>query len=183
MKRCALTIAAGPKYWPSVQKTGQDEVQAAHRMHLVVSSKRSRSSTGCRRSLVGSWPLLIRNGMTSRKDWKKGSMSTIRSFSTGRPLIGSTGGGLGGLVEQERNDFAEGLEEGFHVHDQVLLHREALDRLDGDGLGRVQVLQQRLAGEAVAAVDAHGIGSTDAVGAGAAEGYAAVDFPLDLVQG
>ena len=43
MKRCALTIAAGPKYWPSVQNTGQLEVQAAQRMHLVVSSKRSRS--------------------------------------------------------------------------------------------------------------------------------------------
>src|SRR5690554_4030780 len=45
MKRCALTIAAGPKYWPSVQKTGHDEVQAAQKMHLVVSSKRSRSAT------------------------------------------------------------------------------------------------------------------------------------------
>src|SRR5690606_33404261 len=32
MKRCALTIAAGPKYWPSVQNTGQDDVHAAHRM-------------------------------------------------------------------------------------------------------------------------------------------------------
>ena len=32
--------------------------------------------------------------MTSRKDWKNGSMSTIRSFSTGRPLMGSTVMGL-----------------------------------------------------------------------------------------
>src|SRR5919205_2658821 len=94
MNRWAFTIAAGPKYWPSVQNTGQDDVHAAHRMHLVVSSKRSRSSADCRRSLVGSWPLLMRNGMTSRKDWKKGSMSTIRSFSTGRPLMGSTVMGL-----------------------------------------------------------------------------------------
>src|SRR5699024_4012661 len=39
MKRCALTIAAGPKYCPSVQNTGHDEVQAAQRMHFVVSSK------------------------------------------------------------------------------------------------------------------------------------------------
>src|SRR3954469_6032843 len=38
MNRCALTIAAGPKYWPSVQKTGHDDVHAAQRMHLVVSS-------------------------------------------------------------------------------------------------------------------------------------------------
>ena len=43
--------AAGPKYWPSVQNTGQDDVQAAHRMHLVVSSKRSRSSADWYRSL------------------------------------------------------------------------------------------------------------------------------------
>jgi hypothetical protein len=43
MKRWALTMAAGPKYWPSFQKTGQLVVHAAHRMHLVVSSKRSRS--------------------------------------------------------------------------------------------------------------------------------------------
>src|SRR5699024_3608297 len=39
MKRCALTIAARPKYCPSVQNTGHDEVQAAQRMHFVVSSK------------------------------------------------------------------------------------------------------------------------------------------------
>src|SRR5699024_8747349 len=39
MKRCAVTLAAGPKYCPSVQNTGHDEVQAAQRMHFVVSSK------------------------------------------------------------------------------------------------------------------------------------------------
>jgi hypothetical protein len=45
MKRCAaLTIAAGPTYCSLAQKDGQEVVQAAHRMHLVVSSKRSRSS-------------------------------------------------------------------------------------------------------------------------------------------
>src|SRR5215471_4184381 len=38
MKRCALTIAAGPKYVPSLQNTGQLVVQHAHKMHLVVSS-------------------------------------------------------------------------------------------------------------------------------------------------
>src|SRR5699024_834063 len=53
MKRCALTIAAGPKYCPSVQNTGHEEVHAAHRMHLVVSSKRSRCSADCRRSRLG----------------------------------------------------------------------------------------------------------------------------------
>src|SRR5690606_37082467 len=63
MKRCALTIAAGPKYWPSVQKTGQLEVHAAHRMHLVVSSKRSRWATDCTRSLPSfGFVLEMRNG-------------------------------------------------------------------------------------------------------------------------
>src|SRR5690606_35994571 len=38
MKRWALTIAAGPKYCPSVQNTGHEDVHAAQRMHLVVSS-------------------------------------------------------------------------------------------------------------------------------------------------
>ena len=67
MKRCALTIAAGPKYWPSVQNTGHDEVHAAHRMHLVVSSKRARSATDWRRSLPGSGAVFVmRNGCTSR---------------------------------------------------------------------------------------------------------------------
>ena len=66
MNRCAFTIAAGPKYWPSVQNTGQDEVHAAQRMHLVVSSNRSRSAWDWIRSRVGSWPVVTRNGMTSR---------------------------------------------------------------------------------------------------------------------
>jgi hypothetical protein len=38
MKRWALTIAAGPTYAGWAQNDGHDEVQAAHRMHLVVSS-------------------------------------------------------------------------------------------------------------------------------------------------
>jgi hypothetical protein len=53
MNRCAFTIAAGPKYCPSVQNTGQDDVHAAQRMHFVVSSKRARSATDCTRSLPG----------------------------------------------------------------------------------------------------------------------------------
>jgi hypothetical protein len=56
----------GPKYCPSVQNTGHDVVQAAHRMHLVVSSKIARSSADCTRSFVGSLPVVIRNGITSR---------------------------------------------------------------------------------------------------------------------
>ncbi len=38
MNRWALTIAAGPTYAGCAQNDGQDVVQAAHRMHLVVSS-------------------------------------------------------------------------------------------------------------------------------------------------
>mgnify|MGYP000043748569 CR=1 FL=1 len=37
-KSWALTIAAGPMYVGWAQKDGQEVVQAAHRMHLVVSS-------------------------------------------------------------------------------------------------------------------------------------------------
>ena len=91
MNRCALTIAAGPKYCPSVQNTGHDEVHAAHRMHFVVSSKTSRSTIDWMRSLPGSgFEFAIRNGCTSRYDAKNGSMSTLRSVSSGRHLIAST---------------------------------------------------------------------------------------------
>jgi hypothetical protein len=38
MKRWAFTIAAGPTYDWSAQKTGQLVVQAAHRMQRLVSS-------------------------------------------------------------------------------------------------------------------------------------------------
>ena len=124
MKRCALTIAAGPKYWPSVQNTGQLEVHAAHRMHLVVSSKRARSATDWMRSLPSSgFELAMRNGWTSRKR----------------------------------------REERLHVDDEVLLERQALDRLDVDRLRDVEVLDQGLAGQPVAAVDAHRVRAADAV--------------------
>src|SRR5690625_172034 len=65
MKRWALTMAAGQKYWPSGQNTEHEEVQAEHRMHMLVSSKRSRCSADCSRSRLGSWPLATRNGMIS----------------------------------------------------------------------------------------------------------------------
>ena len=38
MKRWAWTIAAGPTYSGRAQNDGQELVQAAHRMHFVVSS-------------------------------------------------------------------------------------------------------------------------------------------------
>src|SRR5680860_1645838 len=95
MNRCAFTMAAGPKYWPSVQKTGQLDVQAAHRMHFVVSSKRSRWATVWTRSLPSFGACCdTRNGCTSLKESKNGSMSTMRSFSRGSPLIASTYTGL-----------------------------------------------------------------------------------------
>src|SRR5687768_1752557 len=65
MNRCAFTIAAGPKYEPSVQYTGHDVVHAAHRMHLVVSSNRSRSAMDWTRSRVGSLPYVMRYGLTA----------------------------------------------------------------------------------------------------------------------
>ena len=44
MKRCAWTMAAGPTYSGLAQNEGQEDVQAAHRMHLVVSSNLARST-------------------------------------------------------------------------------------------------------------------------------------------
>src|SRR3989304_1998697 len=91
MKRWAWTIAAGPTYSSSAQKDGQDVVQAAHRMHLVVSSYRARSSGLCRRSRSGGGSSFTKKGKTDREGEKKGSMSTIRAFTSGR-----RGGGAGG---------------------------------------------------------------------------------------
>ena len=45
---------------PPAPDTGHDEVHAAQRMHLVVSSKAARSSADCSRSLVGSCPSVMR---------------------------------------------------------------------------------------------------------------------------
>ena len=85
--------------------------------------------------------------------------------------------------DEERLHLAVRREERLHVDDEVLLERQALDRLDVDRLRDVEILDQRLAGEAVAAVDAHRVRAADAVRAGAAERQRAVDLPLDLVQG
>ena len=66
MNRWAFTIAAGPTYSSSPQKIGHEVVHAAHRMHLVVSSNRWRSSGDWRRSVSGSPESLIRKGSTER---------------------------------------------------------------------------------------------------------------------
>ena len=85
--------------------------------------------------------------------------------------------------DQERHHRAVGREERLHVDDEVLEHRQALDRLDGDRLAGVDVLEQRLAGQPVLAVDPHRVRAADAVRAGAAEGQRAVEVPLDLRHG
>ena len=90
MNRCALTIAAGPTYSGCAQKLGHELVQAAQRMHLVVSSYTSRCSWDCRRSPVPSGSSATRNGRTERYLPKNSSMSTTRSFTTGRPGSGAT---------------------------------------------------------------------------------------------
>ena len=59
------------------------------------------------------------------------------------------------------------------------------NRLDLD-LDRIpaiaQTLHQDLAGQSVGAVDAHGIGAANAVGARAAQRQRAINFPLHAVQ-
>ncbi|MBG9890996.1 hypothetical protein ABE10_31580, partial [Bacillus toyonensis] len=84
--------------------------------------------------------------------------------------------------DEERLHLAVRGEERLHVDDEVLLQRQALDGLDVDRLGDVQVLDQRLARETIATVDAHRIRTADAVRTGPAEAQRAVDLPLDLVQ-
>src|SRR6187551_3518274 len=74
MNRWALTIAAGPTYEGWAQNEGQDEVHAAHRMHFVVSSNRSRSVADCSRSRIGGMSVVWRYGWTLRNFSKKASM-------------------------------------------------------------------------------------------------------------
>ena len=72
-----------------------------------------------------------------------------------------------------------GGEEGLHVDDEILLQRQALDCLHGD-VTRAEILDERLAREPIAAVDAHGIGAADAMPAGTSERQCAVLLALDL---
>ena len=95
-------------------------------------------------------------------------------------LVAFPAGGRRIVVDKVRFDGAIAGEERFHVHYQVLKHRQAADRFDLHLLA--QVLHQHLAGQPVAAVDDHRIGATDAVGAGTAQGQRPVLVPLDRVQ-
>src|SRR2546421_5604152 len=73
MKRCALTIAAGPTNSLFVQNGGHDVVHAAHRMHLVPSSYFARSAGLCSRSAsCGAAESLTRYGTTERDFSKNG---------------------------------------------------------------------------------------------------------------
>ena len=54
--------------------------------------------------------------------------------------------------------FAVGREERLHVHDHVLLQRQAPDGLDPDRLLGVEVFDQGLVREPIAVVDAHRVG-------------------------
>ena len=73
------------------------------------------------------------------------------------------------VINEERHDLAVRLEERLHVHDQVLLTGQALNRLDRDRLGHVEVFQQGLARQTVTPVNAHCVRTADAVRAGAPE--------------
>src|SRR5690606_23315049 len=71
---------------------------------------------------------------------------------------GTLGRALGALLagrgcvrrHEERLHLLEAVEERLHVDDEVLLQGQALERLDVDRLGDVEILDQRLAGQAVA---------------------------------
>src|SRR3954464_12126984 len=89
INRCALTIAAGPTYCSLVQVIGQDDVQHAQRMHLVVSSNRARCSGDCRRSSCSLSSSAIRYGLIDLYESKNWVMSTTISLITRKPINGS----------------------------------------------------------------------------------------------
>ena len=72
------------------------------------------------------------------------------------------------------------LKERLHVHNQIFDDAQAVQRLDGDG--RAGVANEQLAGQLVAAVDAHGIRAAHAVRARAAQIEGSILEPLDLFQ-
>ena len=87
---------------------------------------------------------------------------------------------FGFIVDEPGLHGAVVLEERFHVHDQVFDDAQAENRLDGDF--RAGVAHQRLARQAVEAVDAHRIRPADAVCARTAEGERPVLVALDLFE-
>ncbi len=75
------------------------------------------------------------------------------------------------VVDEVRLDALELVEEPVHVDDEVLDHRQAGQRRDGDATP-AELLDPQLAGQPVAAVDEHRVGAAHAVGARPAEGQA-----------
>src|SRR5437879_2344993 len=88
---------------------------------------------------------------------------------------------LGDLViDQVGHGGAVLRKEVLHVDQEVLHHRHAAQRLDGDALAGV--LDEVLAREPIAPVDEHRIRAAHTVRARAPEGQRPVAVPLDLVQ-
>ncbi len=83
---------------------------------------------------------------------------------------------------EEGLDLTIRLEERLHVHNQVFFQGQALDGLDVNRLGDVEVLDERLARKAVTTVDAHRIRATNTVSAAATEAQRAINFPLYFVK-
>src|SRR2546426_178864 len=95
----------------------------------------------------------------------------LPTFAVGRLLV----------VDQIRQHPLVSLEEGFHVHDEVLHHGEASDGFDRDPRGHVP--DQDLARQGVPAIDEHGVRTADAVGTRPPERQRAVVIPLHHVEG
>jgi len=89
--------------------------------------------------------------------------------------------GRGVVVDQIGQHGAVVLEERLHIDDHILDDAHAKQRLNRD-LFRAQVLDQHLARQAVAPVDAHGIRAAHAVGARAPERERPIQVSLDILQ-
>ncbi len=84
------------------------------------------------------------------------------------------------MRDQIRLDRLVSGEEALHIDDQVFDDRKTQKRLDGDPVA--DFAHQHLAGQPVAAIDAHGIRTANSVGARSTVREGAVFVPLDLVQ-
>ena len=85
------------------------------------------------------------------------------------------------VVDEERLDALELVEEPVHVDDQVLDDRQPGQRRDGDP-PPAELLDAQLAGQPVAPVDEHRVRAAHAVGARAPEGQRPVLLVLDPVE-
>ena len=83
-----LASAAGPRKSGSAAIELHSETQHPHWMHSASFMIRSSSSCCTRHSLTGGWSSSSSHGLTARNLAQNGSMSTTRSFTTGRLPIG-----------------------------------------------------------------------------------------------